>query len=152
MLHRDLSGVLDLVNTESIELSDGRCRHGTGASDLRLAAALCSGDAGICTNHIADKACDRERIQDLLLRKTSVLVHIIEDRRQNSAAAAGRRGNYDIFSCVFLAGRIGVGRDDSVHSHIRALVVAALLVQELRFSCQTQTAGEYTFGFKTALN
>ena len=169
MLHRDFRSILDLVDGQSIKLSNSRGSHRAGAADLRLASAFGTGDTRICTNHVTDQAGHSERIQDLLLRKSAVFVHIIENGRQNSAAPARRRCDYHILSRIFLTDRVRVSRNHAVHRNVGALVIAAsrnhavhrnvgalviaaLSVKIFSLPCEIQTAGQYAVGGKSALD
>ena len=142
MLHGDLGGVLDLIDVQPVKRRQRCGSHGTGAADLGLTAALGSGDRGIGADHIADESRHRQRVQDFLLGKAPVRMHIVQHRRQHATASAGGSRDYDVLVGVFLADGVSVCGNDAVHRDIRALVVAALFIEELRFALHSQPAGQ----------
>ena len=152
MLHGNLRSIFDLIRIQAVQGRQRRRRHGAGAADFCLASAFRAGNAGIGADHVAHQACHRQRAQDFLLRKATVCFHIVHHGRQNPAASAGWRRHYNMFIRVFFADRIGIGRDDAVHSHIRAFIVAAFPEQRSGFSGHAEASGQRSLRSQAANN
>ncbi len=150
--HGDLRRVLDLVDVQTVKGGERRSRHGTGASDFRLAAAFRAGDAGVGADYVPDDSGDSQSVDDLVLREAPVMLHVVQHRGQDTAAAAGRGGHHDVLVGVFLADGVGIGRDYPVHRDVRAFVVAALPVEQLRLAGDAQSAGQNALGVQAAMN
>ena len=131
MFHGDLGRVLDLVDVHAVKRRQCRRGHRTGTPDLRLTAALRTGDAGICSDHISDDAGYRQRVDDLVLGEAAVLLHVIHDRRQYAAAAAGGGGNHHVLVRVLFTHCVSIGRNHTIHGNVGALVIAALGIEQL---------------------
>ena len=152
VLHGDFRGVLDLFDVQAVKRGQRGSRHRAGTADFRLAAAFGAGDAGVGADDVADHAGHGQRIQNLVLREAAVAMHVIKHRRKHAAAAAGRGGHDDVFIGVLLADRIRIGSDDAVHGHIRALVVAALVVKELGLARDAEAARQDAIGLEAPVN
>ena len=62
MFHGDLGGVFYLLDVQTVQRSERRGGHGTGAADLGLAAAFGAGNAGVCADDISDQSGHCQRI------------------------------------------------------------------------------------------
>ena len=152
VFHGNFCGVFDLVDIEAVKRCNSGSRHRAGAPDFRLASAFCSGYARIGADNISDQSGNRQGIEYLLLRKASVVLHVIQDGREDSAASAGRCRDDHFFRRILFADRVGIGRNQPVHGHIRAFIVASLFVQRLSLPKHAQAPGQGSFRFQPAFD
>ena len=79
-------------------------------------------------------------------------MHVIQDGREDSAASAGRCRDDHFFRRILFADRVGIGRNQPVHGHIRAFIVASLFVQRLSLPKHSQAPGQGSFRFQPAFD
>ena len=118
VLQRDFGSVLRLVRIEIAKDTQRRGGHGAGGADLRLAAALGTGDRGVAFDERPNQAGNRQCATDRFIAVLVPFLHISENRRQDAAGTAGRRSNNGTAVCVLLADCVGIGADNPAFPHL----------------------------------
>ena len=140
MLHGDLGGVLDLLDRELHQLAHGGRRHGTGRADLRLTAAFGAGNGRVAPDEIADDAGHAQRVRHAQIGIMVFALQVHEYGRQNTAAAAGRRGDDGAVVRILLGCGKGVGADQLQLAHLRDLLRMLAVIQVFCLALHVQSA------------
>ena len=141
MLNGDLSGVFDLIQIQLEQFAQRGCRHGAGASHLRLASALTAGDGRIGLDQIAHDAAGSQGAHDLLVGKSPLLLLIVQHRRHHAGRAAGGRCDDALAGGVLLADHKGKGAHHPVLPGFSALVDVLSIHELFRLALNLQAPG-----------
>ena len=129
-----------------VQLRQARRRHGAGAANLRLAAALRPRDGGVCLDDIPHNARRRQGVEHVPVGEAQLLLLKDQHRRQHAAGPAGGGRHHHAAAGVLLADGKGVGTDLAVLPGLGAFVHVALAHQVLGLALDAQPAVEHPLG------
>ena len=110
MLHADLGSVLHLPVFTATRGNQSGCRHGTGHTNLTLAAHFSTGYRGIHLVENTDRAGGQQKPPNTCLIRTRNEVLVVQDNgRNDTGSAIGRRRHNPPSGCIFFVDGDGIG-------------------------------------------
>ena len=152
MLHSHFSGILHLLQTQTVQLSQCSSSHGTSRANLSLAAALGAGNGGIVLDQCADDTSGGQTAEDLIVGQVAGLLHIAQNCRQNTAGTTGGCSDDNAVVGILLGHSESVGADLAALTDLGNFGGQLLIVQVLSLTLYAQATGQGAGGLQTVLN